>query len=675
MLFQRPFTAVLLLAVGCLASPTPLEVSMLRADQTDSLVQEGIDLAHTSQLQRRLKADFSMAKRLDHQVLFHGDYASKQKKSAENVGLSITCLDCETKGSITAKLWEDKLHPSLRLQFNDVEAHILLGLNTTAATTISVTLFASNTPIGLHYPGLTVGVVFFVDLVFDLDARIDMTGGFTVKIAKDAFLQTDLFKGDVKDHFFDGMSTKSLPITVETGTKATFKADLRLRVQVGAEAKFKKLGKKFGIGAGAAMGIYANLVEFVAEIEDTPTCALETREYFDLNVGAYAKLDVEIDYKTTGLVPTVSTTLLSAPAHTQCWKSKKPSSAPLKTTKKATSSSPMVSTKSSASRSSQMTAVTGSQTRSLSSVATSVTSKYPNSTEFPATVSSAVPSLAISLPLGATGNGNYPVVHTSIRIVSDSQVEYSLSGLPASHPLAFSTLPAAASITPKYSPIPARAVAASLNGPGKYPTVHTSHVTIPCSQAASASSLSSLSKSFRVASPSRPAVANATGNYPSLSSTIPPRLSTVVPSLAAVVPGNGIGRYPFANASFPGNQTHLVTTTLYSTAAYTITVCGAAGVANCPVAYQSEVATTKTIDSYTTICPAGAQVTWPAAPPSVSSGAAAWRSPSSSSAAVSSAPAPVTVTHVIFLTAIPSPKPNTFVPPPVPASTVPTGGW
>lgn len=475
-------------------------------------------------------------------------------------------------------------------------------------------------------------------------------------------------------HGSDGMSTKSLPITVETGTKATFKADLRLRVQVGAEAKFKKLGKKFGIGAGAAMGIYANLVEFVAEIEDTPTCALETREYFDLNVGAYAKLDVEIDYKTTGLVPTVSTTLLSAPAHTQCWKSKKPSSAPLKTTKKATSSSPMVSTKSSASRSSQMTAVTGSQTRSLSSVATSVTSKYPNSTEFPATVSSAVPSLAISLPLGATGNGNYPVVHTSIRIVSDSQVEYSLSGLPASHPLAFSTLPAAASITPKYSPIPARAVAASLNGPGKYPTVHTSHVTIPCSQAASASSLSSLSKSFRVASPSRPAVANATGNYPSLSSTIPPRLSTVVPSLAAVVPGNGIGRYPFANASFPGNQTHLVTTTLYSTAAYTITVCGAAGVANCPVAYQSEVATTKTIDSYTTICPAGAQVTWPAAPPSVSSGAAAWRSPSSSSAAVSSAPAPVTVTHVIFLTAIPSPKPNTFVPPPIPASTVPTGG-
>ena len=115
--------------------------------------------------------------------------------------MNITCIDCETKGSITAKLWEDLLHPSLRLQFNGVEAYVLLGLNASASATVSVNLFASNSPIGLHYPGLSVGVVFFVDLVFSLSATIDMSGGFYIKIADDAFLQADIFGGNVSDYF------------------------------------------------------------------------------------------------------------------------------------------------------------------------------------------------------------------------------------------------------------------------------------------------------------------------------------------------------------------------------------------------------------------------------------------------------------------------------------------
>lgn len=76
-------------------------------------------------------------------------------------------------------------------------------------------------------------------------------------------------------------------MTVVSGT-ATFKADLRLRVQAGAEASIDI----FGIGAGAVIGIYANIIEFVAVIEKTPTCDLETEIWWDLNVGAYAHLDV-----------------------------------------------------------------------------------------------------------------------------------------------------------------------------------------------------------------------------------------------------------------------------------------------------------------------------------------------------------------------------------------------
>lgn len=85
----------------------------------------------------------------------------------------------------------------------------------------------------------------------------------------------------------EGLQSQSLPVTVVSG-KGTFKADLRLRVQAGAEASLDI----FGIGAGAVVGIYANIIEFVAVIEETPSCPLEADFWWDLNVGAYAHLDV-----------------------------------------------------------------------------------------------------------------------------------------------------------------------------------------------------------------------------------------------------------------------------------------------------------------------------------------------------------------------------------------------
>ena len=83
-------------------------------------------------------------------------------------------------------------------------------------------------------------------------------------------------------------------------------------MQVGAEAEF------LGIGAGAELGIYANVIEFVAVLESTPDCSLQATEWWDMNVGAFAHLDVVVDYSTFGPVPTVSTTLLTAPTLTQC---------------------------------------------------------------------------------------------------------------------------------------------------------------------------------------------------------------------------------------------------------------------------------------------------------------------------------------------------------------------
>jgi hypothetical protein len=121
--------------------------------------------------------------------------------AAEKTALSITCLECYTKGTVTAKLWEDLFHPTVRLEFNEVEAYAFLGVETSTSGTFSINLFSSQSPIGLGFPGLSVGVVFYVDLIFGLSEEIDLTGGFYVKLQNDAYLEADIFGGDITDSF------------------------------------------------------------------------------------------------------------------------------------------------------------------------------------------------------------------------------------------------------------------------------------------------------------------------------------------------------------------------------------------------------------------------------------------------------------------------------------------
>ncbi|KAH8668302.1 hypothetical protein BX600DRAFT_253100 [Xylariales sp. PMI_506] len=215
---------------------------------------------------------------------------------------------------VIAELSEDLLDPTVKLEFQGVEAYIFTEVQAHANGTYSINLFASDSPIGLGIPGLSVGVLFYVDLVFSLLERIDMTGGFYVSIPNGSYLVASIFGGDITNILFDGIGVQSIPVTVQSGS-ATFKADLRLRVQCGAETTIGVLG----VGAGAVVGIYANILEFVTTIDSTPDCALESKEWWNLNAGAYAQLDVVVDYSTMGPVPTVSTTLLTASTLTQCW--------------------------------------------------------------------------------------------------------------------------------------------------------------------------------------------------------------------------------------------------------------------------------------------------------------------------------------------------------------------
>lgn len=70
-------------------------------------------------------------------------------------------------------------------------------------------------------------------------------------------------------------------------------------MQCGVEADFDPIG----LETGAAVGIYANLVEFVAIMDSTSTCEFQKYEWFDLNVGAFASAGVELDYKPISALP------------------------------------------------------------------------------------------------------------------------------------------------------------------------------------------------------------------------------------------------------------------------------------------------------------------------------------------------------------------------------------
>ncbi len=72
------------------------------------------------------------------------------------------------------------------------------------------------------------------------------------------------------------------------------------------------------VGGGVGAGVFANLAEFVAQVNRTDDCFLQAREFFDLNVGATASAGIGAELKTFNVVPGVSTTLLTSPTETQC---------------------------------------------------------------------------------------------------------------------------------------------------------------------------------------------------------------------------------------------------------------------------------------------------------------------------------------------------------------------
>ena len=190
------------LVAAVLSSPAPILVPARAAVQPVS-VREPLDssiVPHS--VDKRLSESFSLDRQWNHDVLFAGSWSNAGLEDSEKVSLSVTCVECWTKGDVTASLTtEDIFEPVVRLDFRGVEAYVDIEVKTSAKATYSINLFSTENPLGLSLPDLDIGVMFHVDLVFSVDAIIDLEGGFHIALADDAYLEAAIFGGDIKDSF------------------------------------------------------------------------------------------------------------------------------------------------------------------------------------------------------------------------------------------------------------------------------------------------------------------------------------------------------------------------------------------------------------------------------------------------------------------------------------------
>ncbi|KAI5456045.1 hypothetical protein BGZ63DRAFT_458451 [Mariannaea sp. PMI_226] len=229
--------------------------------------------------------------------------------------LEINCTECLLSGTIHASYDEkaiDIWNSDLTISFMETSAYIDLSILAGSSGEQVIPLWNVR---GLNIAGVeaNLGLGFYIELVFTLEGQIQASGGFEFTIPDNSWITTSL-TGEITGANFNGANSTSLPWDV-TGGSATFKVSLRLRTELGATVK----GIIFQ--TGAAVGVYLNLLEFILSLtnnESDQPCVVEATEFWDINAGAYAELDVDVDHVTLSANPAKSTTFYTGPTFTEC---------------------------------------------------------------------------------------------------------------------------------------------------------------------------------------------------------------------------------------------------------------------------------------------------------------------------------------------------------------------
>ncbi|KAI1453892.1 hypothetical protein F4805DRAFT_469739 [Annulohypoxylon moriforme] len=201
----------------------------------------------------------------------------------------------------------------LQFQFDDLELYILIDTVLSAGATYNLNLYSSNTPIGISAGNdLFLGVVFSVDLILSVNAEIDVSSGFHIKLDDGVGLDMSLFGSNVSNIIFNGANFEFLPVTIE-GAGGLLNAVLRLGVKAGFELEtpgvaIPSLSFTTKASAGVGVSVWADIAEFATNVTAAPEgddtgCALKVEQTYQFGLGAAAGATLAIGAETWGPSP------------------------------------------------------------------------------------------------------------------------------------------------------------------------------------------------------------------------------------------------------------------------------------------------------------------------------------------------------------------------------------
>ncbi|KAL6908840.1 hypothetical protein GGI43DRAFT_157346 [Trichoderma evansii] len=205
--------------------------------------------------------------------------------------------------------------PEYNVDMSLANVEIYMEIDTVLAKGITYTfnIYQSETLAGVALGnGLLLGAVFSVDLIFSVNAQIDIQSGFHIHF-DNVRTQIDLFGEEASELTFNGGKFAFLPVTIHSG-EVVLEAVLRLEGRLGISLHNFSPVKDIDVGAGVEARIYANVAEFVTNItlgevdslkkrDDDDNCQLSIAQAYTFGIGAGAGASLVILGNSWGPTP------------------------------------------------------------------------------------------------------------------------------------------------------------------------------------------------------------------------------------------------------------------------------------------------------------------------------------------------------------------------------------
>ncbi|KAM0454624.1 hypothetical protein ACHAO4_004432 [Trichoderma viride] len=211
----------------------------------------------------------------------------------------------------------DLKFPEYHVDVNLTDVEIYMQIDTVLADGITYTfnIYQSKTLAGVALGnGLLLGAVFSVDLIFSVNAQVDIQSGFHIHF-DNVRTQIELFGKEASGLDFNGGKFAFLPVSIQSGA-VVLEAVLRLEARIGISLHdLPSPNKDLDIGAGVEARIYANIAEFVTNItlgevdslkerdDNSDNCRLGIAQAYTFGIGAGAGASLVVGDNTWGPTP------------------------------------------------------------------------------------------------------------------------------------------------------------------------------------------------------------------------------------------------------------------------------------------------------------------------------------------------------------------------------------